>query len=105
MKFSGQLMPMILSGEKTCTWRLWDDKNFQIGDVVALIKRPELTKFAKAKITDVREKKMGQISEDDEANIGHEPYPDNYKAYSEYYGREVTAETPVKVIRFVILSS
>lgn len=103
-KFSAQLVSVILSGEKTCTWRLWDEKHIQVGDRVAFIKRPELVPFAEAEITYVVEKKMGEITPDDEANIGHDPYPDNYKTYSEYYGREVTARTQVKVVRFKVLS-
>ena len=29
-KFSAHLVPLILSGEKTCTWRLWDDEEESI---------------------------------------------------------------------------
>ncbi len=103
LKFNSELVPMILSGKKTCTWRLWDDKDIQVGDIVTFINKPELKSFAEAEITYVKEKSMGEITKEDEAIIGHERYPDNYKAYSEYYGREMKHGTPVKVIRFKIL--
>jgi len=32
LKFSAELVPLILSGEKTMTWRFWDDKDLDSGD-------------------------------------------------------------------------
>ena len=40
----------VLSGEKTTTWRLWDDKDLKTGDEVLFVYRPEKTSFAKAKL-------------------------------------------------------
>ncbi len=32
LNFSDKLVPLVLSGAKTATWRLFDDKNLAIGD-------------------------------------------------------------------------
>ncbi|HJZ06223.1 hypothetical protein A2634_02130 [Candidatus Amesbacteria bacterium RIFCSPHIGHO2_01_FULL_48_32] len=103
IKFSSQLVPLIISGEKTATWRLWDDKDFQVGDVVIFIKKPEMLPFAEAELVNVKEKLFGQIRENDNDFMGHEQYPDMYRAYSDYYGRKVERDTLVKIIRFKIL--
>ena len=51
----------------------------------------------------VKQKTFGQIGEDDNDFMGHEQYFDMYKAYSDYYGKKVERDTPVKIIRFKIL--
>ena len=103
IKFSHELVPLIISGEKTATWRLWDDKDFRVGDKVTFIKKPELLPFAEAELVLVKQKTFGQIGEDDNDFMGHEQYFDMYKAYSDYYGKKVERDTPVKIIRFKIL--
>ena len=104
LKFAADLVPLVLEGEKDVTWRLWDDKDLSTGDKLSLVKRPELEEFAKAKITNAYEKKMGEIAEEDFE--GHERYESNgdmYKAYSTYYGREVGPDTVVGIVRFKLL--
>jgi len=104
MKFSQELVPLVLSGEKATTWRLWDDKNLQEGDYISLVKRPELEEFAQAIITNVSEKKMGRINKDD--FLGHEKFKNQkemYETYSDYYKRKVDGNTPVKIIRFRLI--
>lgn len=104
LKFAPQLIPLILSGEKTCTWRLWDDKDLKKGDIISLIKRPELEKFAKARITKAYEKTLGEITEED--RIGHEDVGTKiqmYKMYSGFYKKEVGPDTPVKIVRFELI--
>jgi hypothetical protein len=104
VKFSAPLVPLVLSGEKNVTWRLWDDKNLTAGDELSLVKRPEMTEFAKAEITEAYEKKMGEIIDDDLE--GHEKFSSKeemYKTYSKYYDLEVNAGTPVKIVRFKLL--
>ena len=104
LKFSPELVPLILSGEKTVTWRLWDDKDLQEGDIVTCIKRPKLETFAKIKITSIVEKTMGDLTEDDKR--GHEPFESDeemYATYTRYYGKSVGPNTPVKVVRFELI--
>ncbi|NOY35708.1 MAG: ASCH domain-containing protein, partial [bacterium] len=37
LKFKEHLVPLVLSGEKISTWRLFDDKDLRVGDKVDLI--------------------------------------------------------------------
>jgi hypothetical protein len=105
LKFESHLVDKILSGEKTNTWRLFDDKDLQAGDIVIFIRRPELTPFAQAKIIKVTEKPLAELNEDDWQ--GHEKYDSNEELYwdfSKYYETPVTSQTPVKIVKFQVLT-
>lgn len=107
MKFAADLVRLIISGEKTSTWRLWDDKDLSTGDIVEFIKRPELTAFAKAKLTKVVSKTLSGITDKDKKgheDVGETP-EEMYKIYAKYYGKEVDGSTPVKIIQFEILET
>lgn len=104
LKFAPDLVPLILNGEKDCTWRLWDDKDLKVGDEVDLIARPELTVFARAKITSVSNKTMAELTIEDK--IGHESFVDDdemYEVYASYYQRPVKPDSPVTVYRFELV--
>lgn len=104
LKFSSDLVPLVLSGEKTTTWRLWDDKSLKGGDIITFIKRPESKPFAVAKVTSVIKKPMAQLTEKDKT--GHEKFSSDgkmYATYSKYYDRPVGPDTLVKVVRFELI--
>ena len=95
---------MILSGEKNATWRLFDDKDLQKGDEIGLINWDTGKVFGKAKLAEVREKKMGELEDND--FDGHEKFSSEeemYQAYRAYFGDKVGPETIVKIIRFKLL--
>jgi hypothetical protein len=94
---------IIMEGKKNTTWRINDEKNLSVGDILSLsdIKGEE---FAKARITSVRETVFEGLRKDDRE--GHEKFPsdiDMYKTYSKYYKMKVTPRTEVKVIKFQVL--
>lgn len=104
IKFAPELVPLVKDGSKTSTWRLFDDKDLREGDVVDFIARPELVKFAVAKLTSVIEKPLGELTEEDKK--GHEKFSSDeemYKTYEGYYDKPVGPQTPIKLIRFEIL--
>ncbi len=106
LKFMPHLADMVLSGEKTTTWRLFDDKNLTKGDIIILIRRPELTPFAKAEIISVVEKPLGEMAGEDLE--GHEKYASKeemYQDYSKYYNRPVDGSTTVKIVKFKLLKT
>lgn len=106
IKFSPLLVPLILSGEKTRTWRFFDDKDLSVGDELSLVNKQTLFEFAKAKIVFVKEKKFSDITDID--FLGHEPFKSTdemYKTYQDYYGDRVVLETVVKIIDFEVLST
>jgi hypothetical protein len=60
--------------------------------------------FAEAELTEVRAKKLGDVTELD--YVGHETYSSPQEmldTYKGYYGDRVTFETEVKIINFKLL--
>lgn len=101
LKFRPYLVPFILNGSKNITWRLFDDKSIQEGDLVNLVNWETGEEFGEAKITHVKEITFGNLTEEDKA--GHETFKDDgemYRTYSTYYKVKITKDTPLKVIRF-----
>ena len=103
LKFDSSLVTLILSGEKTATWRLFDDKKLGLGDELEFIERQSNNLFSRATIISVTEKTWGEI---DEADFeGHEKftnYEEMIETYQKYYNGKVDKNTLVKVIRFKI---
>lgn len=101
LKFVPELIPLVLSGEKISTWRLWDDKDITVGDTLSLLNKQTLEQFATAKVTKVIEKPLGELTDEDKK--GHETFTNDevmYQTYTKYYQREVTTTTPIKLIWF-----
>lgn len=104
IKFSPTLVPLVLNGSKTSTWRLFDDKNLQIGDELEFLNRETGQVFCHAEIIGVKEKALGEITETD--FDGHETYHDRDEmlaAYRSYYGDTVDWNTMVKMIDFKLI--
>lgn len=99
LKFRDFKAEMILKGEKTASLRLFDDKNLRSGDILELINFDTGKQFASAKITEVIEKKLGEINERD--LVGHEPLDGGIlQSLKKYYGDKITMETCAKIVRF-----
>lgn len=101
LKFRQYLVPLILSGEKTSTWRLFDDKDLTVGDELEFLVKETGEPFARATIVKVIERPLGQLNEDEIE--GHEKYStpeEMYKTFSDFYKTDVGPDTPVKVIWF-----
>lgn len=104
LKFKDHLARMILKGEKTCTWRFFDDKDLKKDDELVLINADTGEEFARALILLVYEKMIGDIDGAD--FVGHEPFESEeemYRIYKSYYGEKVNKETLMKIVRFRIL--
>jgi hypothetical protein len=104
LKFAHNLVKEILEGRKNVTWRLFDDKNLQIGDKLNFIDSETGEEFAKAEIIEIKEKKLGNIEDVDFE--GHEKFENKeemLKQYQEYYGDRVVFETIVKIIKFKLV--
>lgn len=101
IKFRDYLVPLVLSGEKDSTWRLFDDKDLKEGDEVDLINWNTLEKFSEAIIVSTKEKMLKDLVDSD--FDGHERFESEEKMYEEYrkyYGDKVTPESVVKIIKF-----
>lgn len=73
LKFRRHLAEEILAGRETVTWRLFDDKNLQVGDRLDLLIWETKEKFAAAEIVALREKTLGRVTPADYR--GHESLP------------------------------
>ena len=101
LKFAPDLVLKILAGEKTSTWRLFDDKNLQIGDELEFINKETGEIFGNSTITNLYTKTLGTLEDDDW--IGQERFVSDeemYNTFRSHYGNKVTPETEVKIIRF-----
>jgi hypothetical protein len=102
LKFTPELCLLILAGEKTSTWRLFDDKNLQLGDELLCINKDTLESFGTAIITNLTIKTLGTLVEADWE--GHERFTSEesmYQTYRSFYGDTVSPETEVKLLRFI----
>ena len=103
VKFRNNLADKILRGEKTATFRLFDDKDLQSGDELQLLRWETGEEFGKTTIREAYEKTLGKLTEDD--FVGHERYASEEEMYTtlrKFYGDGVGLDTVVKVIRFSV---
>ncbi|OGN33299.1 MAG: hypothetical protein A3I39_03110 [Candidatus Yanofskybacteria bacterium RIFCSPLOWO2_02_FULL_47_9b] len=104
LKFKSELVDKILTGQKTSTWQMFDDKDLQVEDKLEFVNKETEKKFAEAKISSIHEKKLGELTDADFE--GHEKYKDTddmLAHYRGYYGEQVTLKTPIKLIDFKII--
>ena len=104
LKFRKMLSKLVLNGEKTTTWRIFDDKNIQFGDELSLLIWETKKEFAKAKVVQVREVPFKDLTAEDWD--GHEKFSSDkemYDTYSSYYNQPVTENTIVKIVKFQLI--
>ncbi|HLC68102.1 MAG TPA: ASCH domain-containing protein [archaeon] len=102
--FIEELIPLVISGEKTITWRVNDDKNLSVNDLVECVESKTRKQFCRIKLLSIRNTTFGQLTDDDWK--GHEKFASSeamYKQYSKNYGFKITPETPLKVINFRLI--
>ncbi len=99
LKFTPELVLKILFGEKTSTWRLFDDKDLKVGDKLVLINKETGEEFGKAVITSLRIRTLGTLTDKDW--VGHEKFASEaemYATYRKYYGDKVNKDSEVKIL-------
>jgi ribonuclease HI len=107
LKVNHDSAQLIQAGKRHSTWRINDDKDLHVNDIVMLIDQinpidpSSWQEIGKVKITQILEKQLGQLTQSD---IGTEetltPLEDRLTLYRKYYGPQVRAETPVKIVFF-----
>ena len=101
LKFKTHLVTEILTGRKTSTWRLFDDKDLTIGDEIEFINKETLEPFGTGKIESLYTKTLGTLEDADWE--GHERFASEaemYATYRTYYGDQVNEQSEVKIISF-----
>lgn len=96
------LVKMILDGEKTCTWRVFDEKDLVKGNEIKLMNKESGEVFGTAKVTDLYTKTFGTLNDED--FVGHEGFlseTEMYETYQSYYpDKMVDSDTELKILRF-----
>jgi ribonuclease HI len=107
LKFEHEQGQAILAGQKNSTWRLYDDKDLSVSDLIKIIDKvdpqnPESWQIiGQAKVTEVVEKLLGAVTAEDLQ--AHPPFMSKeqvLETYQGYYGHRVSFDTPVKIIYF-----
>jgi ribonuclease HI len=107
LKLDHDLATLVLAGEKTSTWRLFDDKELSVNDVIELVDKVQPDKpqtwqvIGTASIDSIIEKRLRDITAEDMK--GHEAFnttDEMLATYKRYYGPNVTMDTSVKIIHF-----
>lgn len=103
--FEEKLIPLILSGKKTSTWRLFDEKNIKEGDELSLVDSETGNEFARATVHSLKETTFGKLNDEDKK--GHETFSSDrqmYNTYSGYYKTKIDENTPLKICRFELIN-
>ena len=102
LRFAPHLVPLVLKGSKTTTWRLFDDKDLQVNDIFEMLHSETQEKFATGKITSINITTFKNLKKED--HQGHESYKDVIKAYQKYYSdKKVDENTELKIIKFKLI--
>jgi len=108
LKLSHALAQKIQNGQVRSTWRLFDEKNLSVNDVVAAIDKvnpddpSSWQPIGELHITEVVEKRLGDIGPKDYDPGEHpEPLKKLLKRFRGYYhGQHITKDMPVKLLKF-----
>jgi len=102
LKFKSNLVEQILNGNKTVTWRLFDDKDLREGDGFEIINADTKEVVGQAIISEVKEKNLAEITEADYeySHYDKETQTEMLEHYRKIYGDKVSLDTIVKIIKF-----
>ncbi|HEU4914098.1 MAG TPA: reverse transcriptase-like protein [Candidatus Saccharimonadales bacterium] len=109
LKLDHSLAEMVRRGDKTSTWRIYDDKDIRVNDHIELLDKvkpgdPATWQIVGAARVDmIVEKRLGDVVAADFE--GHEEFASRdemLKTYQKYYGPQATFETPIKMIHFTM---
>ena len=99
--FETKLIPLILSGQKTATWRIDDDKDLKEGDFLELLESGTEKFIGKAKILKIIEKPFKDLTPEDK--IGHKTYQSEeemFKTFTSYYEIDMNKNSTVKIAKY-----
>lgn len=101
LKFANHLIPSLLAGEKTSTWRLFDDKSLSPWDDLEFRNSENNEIVGYGTIISLNEKQIKNINKEDYE--GHEKFKNREEIvthFKKYYGESVNEDSMVKIIYF-----
>lgn len=107
LKLDHDIAQLVLTGEKNVTWRMYDDKDISVNDELDLIDKVDPSNPASwrsigtARVNVVVEKRLGDVDKSDvDGGDGLASKDELLQKYQQYYGPQVTFDTPIKMIHF-----
>ncbi len=97
LRFRDEYIPLILTGRKRSTIRL--EKKYDVGDTVYLVSQTTGRIFGKAKITNIIEKRLDELSDEDAWRDGFKDKYTLIEALKSIYGN-LPDDTKVYIIEF-----
>lgn len=94
---------MVMSGQKTLTWRFFDDQGLSVGDDVELREYGAHEPFAAGKITAVTEELLGELAA--MGGSARHAFPDGDEkrlSLRSDSGQPIGPSTLVKIVRFKV---
>ena len=103
--FAPSLVPLVLNGSKTLTYRLGDKWGFlKIGDIISA-KDSEVDKlFAELEIVNIESVTFGDLSNNSKGHEVYETDKEKRMVFSKYYTRTIKNDESVLILEFKVLS-
>ena len=101
LKFITEQIADIESGKCTTTWRLFDDKDLNVGDELQFVNSDNGTVFGYAIINEIVIKRILDINDDEKR--GHRLYENDQQMLADFrrfYGDEVDGQSIIKVVKY-----
>ncbi len=112
LKFEHQFAKAIKDGLKTATFRVNDDKDLRVGDIVELVDKVEGDKPTtweipgKLKIENMQLIPLSELTEDQLSQAeSFDSIDEMVQTFRRFYGEHVSMSTPILVLKFVYVSS
>lgn len=100
LKFRSHLIDKIKRGDKTTTWRLFDEQELKPGDKVACVETESGEKFADIEILSCAEKSVKDLSPEDIRTNNYNDKEQALTVLKKYYAHPITDDTAVKIVTF-----
>jgi ribonuclease HI len=106
LKFNHATASLVQGGQKTTTWRLFDDKDISVNDLIKIIDKVDPNNpqswqvIGEGAVNQIVEMKLQDISPTDMKGEGFSSQSEMLVVYRNYYGNRVEMDTPVKIIHF-----
>lgn len=106
LKLNHEQAQLIATGQKTSTWRIYDDKDLSVDDEVEFLDKVDphdrrtWYPIGVAKLDAVAQKRLGDITADELREEGFETREAALNVYRHHYGKQVNEDTPIKIIHF-----